>query len=350
MIIRNGDERIKTDAIIEKKDSVIIDLPVFDTQFRCVKTKDGFQGNWISHYRVTKNIIPFIAQWGIKDRFDEKPEGNISVEGNWEVTFSPGQKDSSKSIGVFYNHEQSGYITGTFLTETGDYRFLEGVRSGNRLMLSAFDGSHAFLLTADLFNGEIRNGKFYSGVHWRESWTGRRNKLFRLRKPDEITTLKNPNAEINFQFPDQSGKMRSLYDKEFINKPVIIQLLGSWCPNCMDESRYLSEVYRKFSSEGLAVVGLAFEKTNDSKRAAEQVNKFRVHLGINYPVLVTPGKDKSAESFPAIKIDAYPTTLFLNKEHRVVKIFTGFSGPATGGEYKKLKDEMEDLIVKLLHG
>jgi thiol-disulfide isomerase/thioredoxin len=350
MIIRNGDERIKADEISQRKDSLIIDLPVFDTQFRCIITSVGMQGNWISHYRTTKNVIPFTANWGLNERFAGKPESNANVEGNWEVTFSPGQRDSSKAIGVFHHHEQTGYLTGTFLTETGDYRFLEGMVAGNNMMLSAFDGSHAFLFTAELAGNEIRNGRFFSGAHWRENWNGRRNESFRLRNPDEITSLKNPEAELSFEFPDPDGKLRSLKEPGFVNKPVIVQLMGSWCPNCMDESRYLNSVYNKHASEGLVIIGLAFEKTGDLKRAGRQVNKFRDQLGLTYPFLLTPGKDKAAESFPAIRIFAFPTTLFLNKDHRVVKIVTGFSGPATGEEYRKLKTETEELIVRLLRG
>lgn len=53
------------------------------------------------------------------------------------------------------------------MTETGDYRYLEGVVNGNQLQLSTFDGAHAFLFTGTVTDSTI-NGHFYSGNHWKE--------------------------------------------------------------------------------------------------------------------------------------------------------------------------------------
>ena len=66
---------------------------------------------------------------------------------------------------VFSNSTPDGRVTGTFLTETGDYRYLEGVVDGDSLKLSCFDGSHAFLFHAALDQDSFR-GRFWSGTHW----------------------------------------------------------------------------------------------------------------------------------------------------------------------------------------
>jgi thiol-disulfide isomerase/thioredoxin len=353
IIIKNGDEKIIVNEILYKKDSVFFTMPVFDTEFRCLMKGNDLEGVWLNHYRKDKNILKFTASYGQTMRFNFVPgKANPYFEGKWEVTFSPGTADSSKAIGLFHHHEQTDYMTGTFLTETGDYRFLEGMKNGNKIYLSCFDGSHAFLFTGQMKEGaEMIEGKFYSGAHWQETWTAKRNPDFKLRPADSITIVKNRNDKIDFTFPDLDKKNISLNDKRFENKPVIIQVMGSWCPNCMDESSYLSGLYKEHNKEGLEIIALSFEKTNDFEKAKAQVSKFAKRLNIDYPILLTlqTGKEKATETLSFVnKITAFPTTIFLNKAHQVVKIHTGFSGPATGNEYLSFKQNTELLIKNLL--
>lgn len=354
IIIKNAEERITVDEIAVKGDSVIFKMPVFDTEFRTVMTNEGLEGVWINNYRTVKNIVRFRAAHGQSNRFPFTPgKANPYFEGRWEVTFSPGGSRSSKAVGIFHHIEQTDYLTGTFLTETGDYRYLEGMKSGSRLYLSCFDGSHAFLFVAEAEGENKLKGTFYSGAHWQEEWIAVKNEGFRLKDPEEITWLKNPGEPLSFSFPNIEGKTVSLSDKKYANKPVIVQLMGSWCPNCMDESRYLSEVYRTFGNEGLEIVALAFEKTPDQEKARKQVMRLKERLGIEYDILITgyTGKEKASEVMSGLNaVSAFPTTIFLNKEHRVARIHTGFSGPATGKEFDIFKERTETLIKNLIKG
>lgn len=351
IIIKNADERITVDEITIKGDSVNFKVPVFDTEFRTVLKGDTLVGVWINNYRKEKNRIPFKAVYNDFRRFPFNPgKANPYFEGNWEVTFSPGTKDSSKAIGVFHHIEQTDYLTGTFLTETGDYRYLEGMKTGSAMYLSCFDGSHAFLFIAKRYNDTIK-GEFYSAAHWQEDWQAVQNPNFKLRNADEITFLKNKDDKLNFAFPNLNKKIISINDKKFENKPLIIQVMGSWCPNCMDESAYLSSIYKQYNKKGLEIIALAFEKTNDSDKAIKQVTRLKDRFKIDYEILITglTGKEKASETLSALnKISAFPTTLFLNKHHQVVNIKTGFSGPATGKDYETFKQQTEALILNLL--
>jgi thiol-disulfide isomerase/thioredoxin len=349
--IKNADEKIIVDEVIIKGDSVNFKMPVFDTEFKTVLKGDSLSGIWINHYRKEKNIIPFRAVYGEYKRFLFVPgKANPVFEGKWEVTFSPGSKDSSKAIGIFHHQEGTDYVTGTFLTETGDYRYLEGMKRDNALYLSCFDGSHAYLFIATIQKNNVY-GVFYSGAHWEESWFGSRNDAFTLRDANKITFLKNPDEKLNFTFPDLNKNPVSLNDKRFKNKPLIIQVMGSWCPNCMDESRYLSEVYRTYKDQGLEIIALAFEKTTDFGKSKSLLTRLKERLKIDYTILITPGKDKKEEVLTELnKISAFPTTIFLNRDHKVVNVHTGFNGPATGNEYELFKKDTENLIVNLLKG
>lgn len=350
--IRNADERILVDEIAIKGDSVNFKMPVFDTEFKTRLVGNNLEGVWINHYKTSKNTLKFKATFGETNRFEFLPgKTNPVFEGKWEVAFSPNTSDSSKAIGIFRHVEQSDYVTGTFLTETGDYRYLEGMKHENKLFLSAFDGSHAFLFVAEYLEGDLLRGSFYSGASWEEAWQARRNNEFKLRDAEEISFVKNKDEKLHFTFPDLEGKQVSLNDKKFENKPVIIQIMGSWCPNCMDESVYFSSLYKQYNLQGLEIIALAFEKTTDFEKAKTQVTRLKNRLHIDYPILITQqtGKDKAGEILPALnKITAFPTTLFLNKEHKIVKVHTGFSGPATGNEYEIYKQRTENLIKNLV--
>jgi len=351
IIIKNAEEKIIVNEISQKGDSIFFKMPVFDTEFRTKINGDDLEGFWLNNYRTTSRMIPFRAQYGQGLRFPSVPGKGIPMfDGKWEVTFSPGDKDSSKALGVFKHLEQTDFVYGTFLTETGDYRFLEGIRKGNELLLSCFDGSHAFLFKAKLKEG-VLTGTFYSGAHWKENWKAKKNENFVLRDPNAITYVKNKEAKLDFEFPNAEGKKVSINDARFKNKPLIIQVMGSWCPNCMDESIYLASVNKTYKSKGLEIIALAFERTSDPVKARAQVQRFRKKLGIEYETLITlqSGKAKATETLPVLnEIISFPTTLFLNKKHEIVRVHTGFNGPATGKLYDEFKESTEALINLLI--
>lgn len=351
IVIKNAEERINVDELVVKKDSVNFKMPVFDSEFKTKNYGDSLVGVWINHARKEKNVIPFKAYINKFNRFDFPPGKPYSFyEGKWDVTFSPGLEDSSKAIGVF---KQGGsvYITGTFLTETGDYRYLEGIQHKGNLYVSCFDGSHAFLFIGKTDGISVTDGDFYSGIHWHEKWIATRNDSVKLKDANTITKM-NPGFEnINFKFKNTEGKEISLADERYKGKVVIVQIMGSWCPNCMDETKYLSEFYKQYKNKGVEIIGLAYEKTDDFKKAAENVKRLKKKFSVDYEVLITgmTGKEKASASLPMLNgISAFPTTIFIDKTGRVQKIHTGFSGPATGEEYEKFKEETEKFILDLL--
>ncbi len=352
IIVKNADERIVIDEVVIKGDSVNFKMPVFDTEFRTVLKGRDLEGTWINHYKTENNRITFKAFFNDNRRFLFVPgKPNPIFEGRWETTFSPGRKDSSKAIGVFHHTEQTDYMTGTFLSETGDYRYLEGMKHGNGFSLSAFDGKHVYLFTAEITDNGGLSGKFFAGLDWIEEWRARRNENFNLADPESITFVKNAGDKVDFSFPDIFKNKISLSDEKFANKPVIIQVMGSWCPNCMDESVYLSSLYAKYKNEGLQIIALAFEKTTDFDKASALLLRMKTRLKMDYDILITQqsGSAKASETFPALnKITAFPTTIYLNKKHEVVKIYTGFSGPATGHDYQIFKERTEALVNTLL--
>lgn len=351
--IINADEKIKVDEISLNGDSVNFKMPVFDTEFKTVLRNDTLSGWWINNSRKEKNKVAFEAYYNDKNRFVTTAAAKVDFTGRYEVTFNPNTADAYKAVGVF---KQSGNrVTGTFLTETGDYRFLEGSAQNSNLSLSCFDGSHAFLFFMNTPNktGKADNldGKVFYGITGTENFTAVRNDKFQLKDPESITALKNPNEKIYFTFPDLENKKVSLADEKYKNKAVIIQIMGSWCPNCMDETAYLSKVYKQFNHDGLEIIALAYERTDNFEKAKSNVLRLKKRFGVDYDILITglTGKAKANESLPFFNsISAFPTTIILDREHNVKSVYTGFSGPATGKEYEHYKLKMENLLTQLL--
>ena len=155
--------------------------------------------------------------------------------------------------------------------------------------------------------------------------------------------------KLTFTLPDVDSIMVSLDDPKFKNKVIVLQIMGSWCPNCLDESRFLAPYYDKNKDRGFEVIGLSFEKTDDFVRASGNVKRFRDRLHIKYPLLIAANRDKIKTVLPGLEnFVGFPTSIYLDKNHNIRKIHAGFSGQATGAEYEKFKDDFSMFIDKLL--
>jgi thiol-disulfide isomerase/thioredoxin len=350
LAIINGTERFKVTDIKQKGDSVFIHMPLFNSEFKLKLEGNALKGKWIKHLGDKDALMDFTAAAGETRRFlsSEKPAFNVT--GRWSAVFGEGEhKDTT--VGEF---KQAGSkLTGTFLTTTGDYRYLEGTVTGNKLYLSTFDGGHAFLFTADIKDDKtISDGKFYSGYSGLDPWAAVRNENAKLPDAYSLTYLKKGYKKIAFSFPDINGKKVSLNDARFKNKVVIVQILGSWCPNCMDETSYLVNYYKKYHPKGVEIIGLAYERTTDFAKSVPTLKQLKTRFNITYPLLITgytPNRGDPQKSLPMLAdFKGFPTTIIIDKKGDVRKIHTGFSGPGTGKYYTEFVSEFEKLTDDLL--
>jgi thiol-disulfide isomerase/thioredoxin len=349
MVIENSSENIKIEHLAVTKDSANWHMPVFDSWFKCkIDSLAGFHGTFFNNSASKPYQLKFRAEF-MKPRFPGSTilSNSDKFFGKWECDFSPGTSDSSKAIGNFIAGRIR--IVGTFLTETGDYRFLEGAyTSATSFSLSCFDGSHAFLFKAKFGKDGMLHGDFWSGKFWHEPWIGKRNDKFELRDPEKLTFVKD-SSNVNFTFNDLNGNPVSLSD--YKGKVVVIQIMGSWCPNCMDETAWMSEVYNKYHSQGLEVIALAYERSTDTAKANPNIRRVRDHFNASYTFLNTgkTGRDAASESLPFLNgIMSFPTTIYIDKEGKVRMVYTGFNGPATGAAYEKDTSEALRLIQQML--
>lgn len=348
IIIHNGEENITVDEIKYSGDSVFIQMPVFDSEFRCRFSEKNLTGNFYNHARKSENVFEFNADRGLSYRFSDRPEAaSQNISGRYHVIFDGEDEESKDAVGIF--KQEGNRVTGTFLTTTGDYRYLEGELNGNRLWLSAFDGSHLFLFTALIKNDSLYSGEFFSGAHWHDTWKAVRDENFNLAPAESFTKSKEI-TKLAFSFPDENGKMISLDDKRYENKPVIIQIMGTWCPNCLDETRFLATWYKEKNND-VEVIALDYEKIPTASTANKNIQRLKSRFDIKYPILFagTSDKKEASKALPALnRIFAYPTTIFLDRKKNIVKIHSGFSGPATGEDFEKFKKWFYKTVDSLL--
>jgi thiol-disulfide isomerase/thioredoxin len=352
LTIHNASENITVENLVVTKDSINWHMPVFDSWFKCkIDSLKGFHGTFFNRSASKPYELKFTAEYG-KQRFDYVLcRAAPKIDGiKWECDFSPGTSDSSKAIGIFTYAKDRKSFSGTFLTETGDYRFLEGgFTSCSVVTLSCFDGSHAFLFRGNFGQDPVQGSAWY-GKFGYEDWTARQNEKFELRNPESLTFIKD-SSNVNFTFNDLHGKPVSLSDPQFKGKVVVIQIMGSWCPNCMDETAWMSEVYNKYHSQGLEVIALAYERSADTAKANPNIRRVRDHFNAKYTFLNTgkSGKNAASESLPFLNgIMSFPTTIYIDKTGKVRMVYTGFNGPATGAAYEKDTTEALRLIQVLL--
>ncbi|MCF2445191.1 TlpA family protein disulfide reductase [Dyadobacter sp. CY345] len=349
----NAGERLKMDTAYFEKDSLHIPMQLFDSEITAAVDGEKLTGVYkrLDGDKVTGSL-PFNATFGADYRFfkEEAVEGVKNVTGKYATIFkNEVTKDSTEAVGSFT--QKGSIVEGSFLTPTGDYRYLSGNVKGDSLYLSTFDGSNAYLIKAAILKDGVLKGSMWSGIKGYKTFTSILNENAKLPDATKLTYLKPGSETVDFTFPDADGKPLSLKDPRFKGKPVIIQIMGSWCPNCMDETNFLAPWYTKNKSRGVEIVGLAFEHSDDLAVSAPKLKRMESRFGIEYPVLLagTNTNEATAKALPMLnKVMSYPTTIFIDKKGKVREIHTGFSGPGTGKYYDEFVADFNQLMDKLI--
>ena len=349
----NGSERLKMDTAFVAQDSLHIPMQLFDSEIVAHIEAGKLKGryNRLSGKNVTA-WLPFEAKFGENYKFYKEgiARSSRNITGKWSTLFNnPTTGANTVSVGNF--SQNGSAVTGSFLTPTGDYRFLTGSINGDSLYLSTFDGSNAMLFKAAVQADGTLKGVLWTGVAGYKTWTAKPDPNAMLPDATKLTFLKPGAEEINFSFMDSKGKTVSLSDPGFKNKVIVLQILGSWCPNCMDETNFLAPWYKKNKKRGVEIVGLAFEKSDNPEVSNPKIKRMITRFGIEYPVLLagTNTDAGTAKALPMLnKVMSYPTTIYIDKKGKVREIHTGFSGPGTGKYYEQFVEEFTQLADKLL--
>jgi thiol-disulfide isomerase/thioredoxin len=286
------------------------------------------------------------------------PDGAKYSDWHFAFTDLSGKPDSEPDAPAHFTQSANHHVEGTIAPISGDYGTLAGEFIGGgpggkdaELHLSRFDGIHALRLDGRL----VAPGRIEGVLHVAPGVA-----LNFIATPvatssgfeeaERLTSVANASEPFRFHGADASGAIVTQADPRFRGKVVLVDLFGTWCPNCHDEAPVLQSLYARFHARGLEIVGLSYEYVDDRARSQRLIQVYRRKYSISFPLLLAGTTDvgQIGKTLPQLRnFGAYPTTIFLDRQGRVRLIHAGFSGPATG-RLEELKQHFEQTIVKLL--
>ena len=290
----------------------------------------------------------FKAEISDSPKFSSGKKPNIDLSGKYKTVFRP--EKPYPGLGIF--KQKGNQISGTFRKNTGDTRFLSGIVFGDSILLSTFDGAHPYLIKAKKIGDTIKGNLYYQSSSITKFWMIN-DENYELQNSKELTNLKEGYDSINFSFKNSEGEIVSLSDKQFINKVTVVQIMGTWCPNCLDETQFFLSYLKENPSDQLAFVSLSFEAAKTEQKAMKRIKNMVNRFEIPYPVLLaqfgSTDTKLAQEKIPMLeKISSYPTTIIIDKKGKVNSIYTGFNGPATGKAFEDFKNDFHEEINSLL--
>jgi peroxiredoxin len=348
IFFRNGTEWFDGGHIRQTTDSFFIPIDQFDNEFAFAIGEGTLNGTFRKQDHSGNPLVVRIEPNDTR-RFDETgptPAGNFS--GTYAITFTGPNGKTEPVVGLF--KQEGKKLSGTFLRITGDSRYLEGIVEGNNFYLSSFYGSGpAYYKGSFTADGHLSGESV--GVRGSQPFTGIADPKAALPDPYKLTWLKAGYTSFDFSFPDIDGHPVSLKDQKFAHKVVIVTIGGTWCPNCVDETSFLAPWYKANHIRGIEVVSLQYERSTDSAFLRKVLTRQRERYDIKYDQLIGGIADKQAvaNSLPALNTFlAFPTTIFIDKQGRVARIHTGYTGPATGPYYQEFLKEFNEEIDTLV--
>ncbi len=293
-----------------------------------------------------------------------KPWTGPDITGDWILREAGAEGAEKNTLTSFQQQKMAASdgraaVTGVLEPVSGDTGLMHGFISTDAIgrthfHLSRFDGIHVLALDGEFAPDGRLTGQI-GGVKSSAAFTAERSSNATSANPNtlagSLTKVKDTQEPFRFSGVDQSGKKVDQSSPEFKGKAVIVDIFGTWCPNCHDEAPLLEQLYRKYRAQGLVIVGLAYEYVDDTARDLRQVAIYRDKYGISFPLLLAGTTDPGQieKTLPQlVHFGAYPTAIFLDRSGRVHAIHAGFAGPSTGEKYQEVQQHMDQLTREIV--
>lgn len=347
--IRNAQERLVAEDGKIVGDSIFFTMPLFDSEFRGhVESPHLITGYWYNYTRDDYRI-PFVAEHGKEYRFSPRGD-DVDIPNRYKITVLPPNADPYTAV-LLVNKDSSNTYTGTVMRETGDYRFLEGAVIQNKLYLSMFNGNQAYYFSAEIADDALVNGEYLSGNHYRATWEGVVDSTYFPPDPTKMARLKDGVERIDFSLPNQNGEVMTWEDMNYDGKVVVIEITGSWCPNCLDAKRAIHRLFEEFDADEVAFLPINFEISDSLSRVLPSILRMQRATGGEMPFLFggKATRENVETALPMLEgFRAYPTLIFVDKQGKVARIYTGFYGPGTGAHYDNFMRDTHELLKRLV--
>jgi thiol-disulfide isomerase/thioredoxin len=351
--IYNGKEVYQLSVKKRIGDTIVYQFPAQDAEWRVAFEKDFSEarGWWINYNKKVPVRYPVHLYMTLSEMIPKPDTIFPELFGRWKVVFEPGTPNEEVLVGVF-QQEMNGRIFGSFLSETGDYRYLHGYAANGKLHLQTYTGYWAFVVEADLNGSNEMTGVFYSGGKSSTPFKATRDETVQLRNEAELTYLIKRDERVVLNNLIKLNGRKTNLDFSKKGQVTLIQIMGTWCPNCIDETNLLRALKETYGPKGLEIIALGFEVGADSKKQRSRLKKFAKDLQVNYPVYLagTSSKEAAAAYFPMLNgIMSFPTSILVDRQGKIIAIHTGFSGPATGTAYTELVEKFKQEIEGALN-
>jgi peroxiredoxin len=338
----NGERRIRSTASRVKENGLVLSFEQY------AATLDvSWNGNQLAgeYKRGTRTAYPFKAARATTAAAPASV--GPSIDGTWVV-----QAKSSKGETAwrFIARQTGGAVSASILRVDGDTGTLTGSYRDGRYVLSHFSGARPLLL--EVFpqpDGTITlRQNLKTELKAVKETDSRAKDLGTPTDPSRHTSVANPAEPFRFSFPDLNGRIVSNTDPRFAGKVVLVNISGSWCPNCHDEAPFLGALFDKYRSRGLEIVTLSFEEA-DQLANPMRLRAFIDTYGLKYTVLLAGETEQLQEKVPqAVNLNAFPTTFVLGRDGRVRSVHAGFPSPGSGEFYRKAERELTEEVERLL--
>jgi thiol-disulfide isomerase/thioredoxin len=342
----NGPERVRSTRVERSADKLTVafehyamrlEATIVDGAIRGRYGQDGFYG-W-HDFELHRRAAPRAAHAG------------PPIAGVWTV---PHETDKGEHAWRLIVKQHDDAVSAAILRVDGDTGLLTGAFDGKKFVLDHFDGARAVRLEI-VPHGDAELTLTMRGFHTPEqvltavrSGAERDDRVPKPSDSSRHTRVRNPNEPFRFAFASLDGQRITDADPRFRNKVILINVTGSWCPNCHDEAPFLQELYRRYRPLGLEVVALSFEESEQLKNPA-RLKAFIAKYGITYTYLLAGEIGDEKAALPqAVNLNAFPTTFFLGKDRRVRAVHAGFAAKASAQFHDAMRREFVDTIEKLL--
>jgi thiol-disulfide isomerase/thioredoxin len=337
----NGDERTPVPEIIRNGN---------DLTFRFSEYGAEMQGTW--NGREWSGNYLRIRSAGTKSfKFSASPDTGATVPARVDSALAGNYQVDATTVAKLWSKD--GALFGTIIAPDGDYGLLEGRSSGRGIQLSRFTGWQAILIALAPGNDGALTGTLYAAANDKPQDLVLRPRadLSVEAAANQQVVMKDPGREFEFSGLALNGETIRNTDERFKNKALVLDIMGTWCHNCLDEAPLLDRLQKQYGPNGLEVVGLSFEISGDPALARKNLQLFKDRFGLTYTLLFCGSlDDDNVNKRIHSQLDhffAYPTSIFANKNHKVQFVHSGFKGPGTGDEFQGQIREFEDLIQKL---
>lgn len=156
----------------------------------------------------------------------------------------------------------------------------------------------------------------------------------------DLPAVKNPTGEPpraavgrvgpDFRLERLGGGTLRLSDLQ--GRPVLLNFWASWCPPCRLEVPELVEAYERYRDDGLVVVGVNLQETNEKAR------QFAREFGMRFPIVLDREGEVAGVWRLGGPVEGIPTSYFIDKRG-VIRAF--FYGPMTAAA---LAERLEQIL------